>query len=157
MKNILNFKSRLIRNSATTKELRKQIINTCKNTKNYDVVIGPEVDVYVLPLVMKANNVFLFDENERYGYLGDEGISMISSKQPSLLDQKGEFSSIVRFVGFCRECHHNIYLEAKVIAKKMALQSNIITMFWNQGIEDHEIFVGNGVWIKCPKRRYFYK
>jgi len=113
--------------------IRKEIVDLCKTTENYEVVLGSSIRDGIAQTVKNAKYVSIF--SSRLFAIPDFA-ELVRGRRYGLFMSDSDFAPVVKFVGFDLADYPGEYEKGRKAAKKIAKQREIIVMF------DKEIFFG---------------
>ena len=105
---------------------RKEIVDFCKTTDNYEVVFGSSIRDGIAQSVKDAKYVSIFSSSL---FINPDFAELVRGKRYGLFMSDSDFAPVVKFVGFDLLDCPNEYEKGKKAAKKLAKQGKIIVMF----------------------------
>jgi len=111
--------------------IREEIIDFCKTTENYEVVLGSSIGDGIAQSVKNAKYVSIFSSSL---FANPDFAELVRGKRYGLFRSDSDFALVVKFVGFDLLGHPNEYERGRKVAKELAKQGKIVVMF------DKEIF-----------------
>jgi len=111
--------------------LKKEIVDFCKMTENYEVVLGSCIRNGIAKTVKSAKYVSLFSSRL---FSNADFAESVRGKRYGLFRSDSNFAPVVKFVGFDLLDYPDEYKRGRMVAKELAKQGKIIVMF------DNEIF-----------------
>jgi hypothetical protein len=116
--------------------IRKEIVDFCKTTENYEVVVGSSIRNGITQPVKDAIYVSIFSSSL---FANPDFAELVRGKRYGLFRSDSDFALVVKFVGFDLLDHPDEYKKGRKTAEELARQRKIIVMF------DKEIFFENGL------------
>jgi hypothetical protein len=123
--------------------IRKEIVDYCKTTENYEVVFGPSIRNGMVESVKNAKYVSIFSSSL---FANPVFADLVRGKRFGLFRSDSDFAQVVKFVGFDLFDYPEEYKKGRRAAEELARQRKIIVMF------DKEIFFENGLVHQNLKR-----
>lgn len=111
--------------------IRKEIIDFCKTTEDYEVVFGSSVRDGVAQSVKDAKYVSIFASSL---FVNAEFAKLVRGKRYGLFRSDSDFAQVVKFVGFDLLDYPGEYEKGRKAAEELAKQRQVVVMF------DKEIF-----------------
>lgn len=112
--------------------LKKEIVDFCKTTENYEVVLGSCIRNGIARTVKNAKYVSIFSSRL---FSNPDFAESVRGKRYGLFRSDSDFAPVVKFVGFDLLNYPDEYEKGRMVAKELAKQGKIIVMF------DNEIFL----------------
>lgn len=106
--------------------IRKEIVDFCKTTENYEVVLGSSISDGIAQTVKNAKYVSIFSSSL---LANPDFAELVRGKRYGLFMSDSDFAPVVKFVGFDLLDCPNEYEKGKKAAKKLAKQGKVIVMF----------------------------
>jgi hypothetical protein len=116
--------------------IRKEIVDFCKTTENYEVVVGSSIRDGIAQSVKDAKYVSLFSSSL---FANPNFAELVRGKRYGLFRTDSDFDQGVKFVGFDLLNYPEEYKKGRKAAEELARQRKIMVMF------DREIFFENGL------------
>ena len=111
--------------------IREEIIDFCKTTENYELVLGSSIGDGIAQSVKNAKYVSIFSSSL---FANPDFPALVRGKRYGLFRSDSDFALVVKFVGFDLLNYPNEYEKGRKAAKELAKQGKIVVMF------DKEIF-----------------
>ncbi len=111
--------------------VKKEIVDFCKTTENYEVVLGSCVRNGIAQTVKDAKYVSIFSSRL---FSNPDFAESVRGKRYGLFRSDSDFAPVVKFVGFDLLDYPDEYEKGRKVAQELAKQGRIIVMF------DNEIF-----------------
>ncbi len=111
--------------------IRKEIVDLCENTENYEVVLGSNIPDGNLQTVKNAKYVSILSSS-LFG--NADFVELVRGRRYGLFTSDSNFAPVVKFVGFDLLAYPDEYKKGRKIAEELAKKGKIIVMF------DREIF-----------------
>jgi hypothetical protein len=111
--------------------IKKEIVDFCKTTENYEVVFGSSVRDGIARSVKDAKYVSIFSSSL---FINPEFAELVRGKRYGLFRSDLDFALVVKFVGFDLSVYPDEYKRGRKAAEELAKQRQIVVMF------DKEIF-----------------
>lgn len=111
--------------------IRKEIVDFCKTTEDFEVVCGSSIRDGIAKSVKEARYVSIFSSSL---FADPDFAELVRGKRYGLFRSDSDFALVVKFVGFDLSGHPNEFEKGRKAAEELAKQSKIIVMF------DKEIF-----------------
>ncbi len=111
--------------------IRKEIVDFCKTTENYEVVFGSSVRDGIAQSVKNAKYVSIFSSSL---FINPEFAKLVRGKRYGLFRSDLDFAQVVKFIGFDLLDYPDEYKRGRKAAEELAKQRQIVVMF------DEEIF-----------------
>ena len=106
--------------------IREEIVDFCKRTENYEVVLGSAIRNGIGQTVKKAKYVSIFSSslfsNSDFGEL-------VRGKRFGLFRSDSEFAPVVRFLGFDSLGYPDEYKRSRKAAKGLAEEGKAVVVF----------------------------
>jgi len=109
----------------------KEIVDFCKTTENYEVVLGSGIRDGIAQTVKNTKYVSIFSSSL---FANPDFAQLVRGKRYGLFMSDSDFAPVVKFVGFDLLDYPDEYKKARKAAKELAKEGKIIVMF------DKEIF-----------------
>ncbi len=113
--------------------IRKEILDFCKNTEDYEVVLGSSIRNGIARSVNNAKYVSIFSSSL---LANPDFAELVRGKRYGLFRSDSDFAMVVKFIGFDLLDYPDEYERGRKVAKELANQGEIIVML------DKEIFFG---------------
>ncbi len=113
--------------------IRKEILDFCKNTEDYEVVLGSSIRNGIAHSVKNAKYVSIFSSSL---LANTDFAELVRGKRYGLFRSDSDFAMVVKFIGFDLLDYPDEYERGRKVAKELANQGEIIVML------DKEIFFG---------------
>lgn len=114
--------------------IRKEIVDFCRTTENYEVVVGSSIHNGIAQPVKDAKYVSLFSSS----LFANPGFAeLVRGKRYGLFRSDSDFALVVKFVGFDLSYHPDEYKKGRKAAEELARQRKVMVTF------DKEIFFEN--------------
>jgi hypothetical protein len=111
--------------------IRKEILDFCKTTENYEVVLESRICNGIVQTIKDARYVSIFSSNL---FINPEFAELIRGRRYGLFRSDSDFAPVVKFVGFALLDYPDEYEKGRKAAEELAKQRPIVVMF------DKEIF-----------------
>ncbi len=108
---------------ATTRE---EIVDFCKTTENYEVVLGSSIHDGIAQTVKNAKYVSIFSSSL---FTNPDFSELVRGKRYGLFRSDSDFAPVVKFVGFDVLDYPGEYERGRKAAKALAKKGEIIVMF----------------------------
>ena len=112
-------------------KIQKEIVDFCRTTEDYEVVVGSSIRDGIGKSVKEAKYVSIYSSSL---FADPDFAELVRGKRFGLFRSDSDFAQVVKFVGFDLSDHPNEYQKGRKAAEELAKQSKIIVMF------DKEIF-----------------
>ena len=110
---------------------RKEIVDFCKTTENYEVVLGSNICDGIAQTVKNAKYVSIFSSSL---FINPDFTELVRGKRYGLFMSDSDFAPVVKFIGFDLSHYPSEYEKGRKAAKELAKRRKVIVMF------DKEIF-----------------
>ena len=110
---------------------RKEIVDFCETTENYEVVLGSNIYDGIAQTVKNAKYVSIFSSSL---LANPDFAELVRGKRYGFFISDLDFAPVVKFLGFDLSDYPDEYEKGRKVAKELAKQREIIVMF------DKEIF-----------------
>jgi len=111
--------------------IRKEIVDFCKTTENYELVLGSSIRNGIAQSAKNAKYMSIFSSSL---FVNPDFAEFVRGKRYGLFRSDSDFALVVKFVGFDLLDYPAEYEKARKAAKELAKRGKIIVMF------DKEIF-----------------
>jgi len=111
--------------------IRKEIVDFCKTTEKYELVVGSSIRNGIAQSAKNAKYVSIFSSSL---FANPDFAELVRGKRYGLFRSDSDFALVVKFVGFDLLDYPDEYEKGRKTAKELAKQGKIIVMF------DKEIF-----------------
>jgi hypothetical protein len=111
--------------------IREEIVDFCKTTENYEVVLGSSIPDGIEQAVKNAKYVSIFSTRL---FANSDFAELVRGKRYGLFMSDSDFAPVVKFLGFDLSDYPDEYKKGRKAARELAKQGKIIVMF------DKEIF-----------------
>ncbi len=111
--------------------IRQEIVDFCKTTENYEVVLGPSIPDGIAQTVKNAKYVSILSSSL---FANPDFAELVRGKRYGLFMSDSDLAPVVRFIGFDASDHPGEYEKGRKAAKALAKKGEMIVMF------DKEIF-----------------
>ena len=111
--------------------IKQEIVDFCKTTENYEVVLGSNIPDGIAQTVKDAKYVSILSSS-LFGNV--DFAELVRGKRYGLFMSDSDFAPVVKFVGFDSLDYPDEYKKGRKAAKELAQRGEIIVMF------DNEIF-----------------
>lgn len=112
--------------------IRKEIVDFCKTTEDYEVVFGSSVRNGIGQSFKDAKYVSIFSSGL---FIHPEFAELVRGKRYGFFRSDSDFAQVVKFVGFDLLDYPDEYEKGRKAAEELAKQRQIVVMF------DKEIFL----------------
>ncbi len=106
--------------------IREEIVDFCKTTENYEVVLGSSIRDGNAQTVKNAKYVSIFSSRL---LANPDFAELVRGKRYGLFMSDSDFAPVIKFVGFDLSDYPDEYEKGRKAAKKLAKQGEIIVMF----------------------------
>jgi len=106
--------------------ITKEIVDFCKTTENYEVVLGSSLRDGIAETVKNAKYVSIFSSSL---FINPNFTELVRGKRYGLFMSDSDFAPVVKFVGFDLSGYPHEYERGRKAAKALAKQGEIIVMF----------------------------
>jgi hypothetical protein len=111
--------------------IRKEIVDFCKTTENYEVVLGSSIPDGIAETVKNAKYVSIFSSRL---FANRDFAELVRGKRYGLFMSDSDFAPVVKFVGFDLSHYPDEYKKGRKAVRELVKEGKIIVMF------DKEIF-----------------
>jgi hypothetical protein len=130
-KELSEMEEKIIMIEKETETIRKEIVDFCETTEDYEVVIGSSVRNGIAQSVKGAQYVSIFSSSL---LINQEFAELVRRKRYGLFRPDSDFARVVKFVGFDLSDNPDEYEKGRKAAEELVRQRQIVVMF------DKEIF-----------------
>ena len=123
---------KIIRIEREIETIRKEIVDFCETTEDYEVVFGSSLRNGIAQSIQGAKYVSIFSSRL---FINPEFAELIRGKRYGLFRSDSDFAQVVKFVGFDLLSYPDEYEKGRKAAEELARQRQIVVMF------DQEIFL----------------
>jgi hypothetical protein len=106
--------------------IREEIADFCKNTENYEVVLGSAIRNGIAQTVKDAKYISIFSSS-LFG--NPDFAEFVRGKRYGLFISNADFAPVVKFLGFNLSDYPEEYKKSRKAAKELAKAGEIIVMF----------------------------
>ena len=106
--------------------IRKEIVDFCKTTENYEVVLGSCIRNGIGQTLKNAKYVSIFSSSL---LANPDFTELVRGKRYGLFRSDSDFALVVKFVGFDLLDYPAEYEKGRKAAKELAKQGKVIVMF----------------------------
>ena len=106
--------------------ITKEIVDFCKTTENYEVVLGSSLRNGITQTVKNAKYVSIFSSRL---FANPDLTELVQGKRYGLFMSDLDFAPVVKFVGFDLSGYPDEYEKGRKAARKLAKPGEIIVMF----------------------------
>ena len=106
--------------------IRKEIVDFCRTTEDYEVVSGSSLRNGITQTVKNAKYVSIFSSRL---FANPDFTELVRGKRYGLFMSDSDFAPVVKFVGFDLSHYPDEYEKGRKAAKALAKQGKVIVMF----------------------------
>jgi hypothetical protein len=106
--------------------IRQEIVDFCKSTENYEVVLGSAIRNGIGQTVKKAKYVSIFSSHV---FNVPDFAEIVRGKRYGLFRSDSEFAPVVRFLGFDSLGYPDEYKRSRKAAKGLAEEGKTVVVF----------------------------
>ena len=105
---------------------RKEIVDFCKTTENYEVVLGSNICDGIAQTVQNAKYVSIFSSSL---FTNPDFAELVRGKRFGLFISNANFAPVVKFLGFNLSDYPDEYKKSRKAAKELAKAGKTLVMF----------------------------
>ena len=121
-----NMEEKIIMVEKEIARIRKEIVDFCKTTENYEVVLGSRISDGIAQTVKNAKYVSIFSSSL---LANPDFAELVRGKRYGLFRSDSDFAPVVKFVGFDLLDDRDEYEKGRKAAEELVKQRKIIVMF----------------------------